>query len=106
MVEMINSFRALHERGLIHGDIRREVIVMKDSDSSDMRIANFGSGEVKSDGYLIAMRRLMDPECFTVQAGIYSLAMTLASLEGGLLENMKRVDINCFTRQTSAECDE
>lgn len=38
MVEIINKFQALHEKGLIHGDIRPEVIVMKGNDFTDIRI--------------------------------------------------------------------
>ena len=86
MVDIINKFQKLHDKSIVHGDIKPENIMMKNNDFSDLRIVDFGlANYVREDSsagtsFYVAPERYKHKQ-LTVEGDIFSLGITFAMME-------------------------
>ena len=87
MLQIISKFQKIHDKKIVHADIKPNNLMTKDDDFDDIRIIDFGmSGYVKEDcrggtPYFIAPEHTKKGSKLSVQADIYSLAVTFAMME-------------------------
>ena len=109
MVDLIRKFQKIHDKNIVHNDIKPANIMMKNNDFSDLRVVDFGfalkvnSISVSGTPYYFAPERHTD---FSVsyKGDIYSLALTFATLEKSGMEGLKGMGSHCFLKPPSEDC--
>lgn len=109
MISLINKYQEIHDKNLIHNDIKPGNIMVTDGEISDVRIVDFGLSDrpgqlnyggtpIYIDPYRFIDRRL------TVEGDIYSLAITFTMLEEKGELKMRAINKDCFDRYPSDKC--
>ena len=86
MLQIISKFKELHEKHIVHGDIKPENLMIKGNDFNDIRIIDFGMSDYKGRASKGGSPYFISPEqqklgYLGVEGDIYSLAVTFAWME-------------------------
>ena len=109
MVNLITKYQKVHDKGIVHNNIKPDNIMMKTNDSSDPRIVDFGlSGKVGSNSLsyspmYLAPERHSTP-ILTYGGDVYSLAISFVMMEESAEEVLKKMKSNCFKSYPNDEC--
>ena len=105
MLDIIDKFIELHQLKVVHSDIKPDNIMMKGKEFTNFKIIDFGVSNYKGDeyiggtpGYLCPARYAPDSDKnkLNYSEDIFSLAMTLAELEGNFKPTLKIIENGCF----------
>lgn len=112
MLNIIDKFVELHQKNIIHSDIKPANIMVKDQSLADFEIIDLGLAGTVGDKHVGGTPRYLAPEGFrsstkfTPQIDIYSLALTLMELELNFFDLLKNVGENCFKNGMTRKCHE
>lgn len=113
MLQMISKFEEIHQKKIIHSDIKPSNIMIKENDFSDIRIIDFGMsdylGKYIKGGtpYFISPELTKKKSKLSVEGDIYSLAATFAMMENSTYIFLStKMDKVCLdpTRKPSDDC--
>ena len=109
MVDLIRKFQNIHNKHIVHSDIKPDNIMMKNNDFNDLRVVDFGfSGKEGTKGVGGSLLYL-PPERYrssflTIQGDIYSLAISLAVMEKSAFKTIHRMNDICFIQTPGRFC--
>ena len=91
MLDIIDRFIELHEKKIVHSDIKPENIMIKSSGFSDIRIIDFRMSKTEGEDFVGGSHGYVPPEVYkdgdessrlSYKNDIFALGMTLGLLEG------------------------
>ena len=108
--DIINKFQQIHSNNIVHSDIKPSNIMLKSNDFSDIRIVDFGLSGIKGLYAIGGSPLYLAPErhqsaALTVQGDIYSLALTLATLEKAAEKSILSMQAYCFIKTPDGDCE-
>lgn len=112
MLQIISKFEEIHQKDIIHADIKPKNLMIRNNDLSDIRIIDFGLSNYKWENSRGGTRFFISPEqknkkVLGFEGDIYSLAVTFASFEFSFTKFMNtKMDRVCFdpTKPPSISC--
>lgn len=105
MLNIIDKYIELHKFNIVHSDIKPSNIMSKDNSISQFRIIDFGLANYKGKKYLGGTHGYLPPERYgegrretslDFTDDVFSLAMTLAELEGDFDYTLSEIKRKCF----------
>ena len=109
MVDLTSKFQELHDRKIVHGDIKPENIMMAGDDFRRVRIVDLGcsdyEGNKKFGGslYYLAPERFYD-YTLTIKGDIYALGVTFISMLVDFSKGLRDLPVGCFELGTQNIC--
>ena len=102
----------LHNKKIIHSDIKPASIVCLDSELQEFELTNLGNGGVEKSMYVGGTNYYFPPEVSPAfserklkpQIDVYSLAITMMSLEIDFEGKCKNIDPDCFKKNLDFGC--
>ena len=111
IIKLIYKFQQIHNKGIVHNDIKPASIMATDKKLTDTRIVNFGvAGKLGEPNYsgtpLFVDPHRFDDASLTFEGDIYSLAITFAVLEEGGEKAIWSIPKKCFLQRPDDSCTE
>lgn len=115
MLDIIDKFIELHQLKVVHSDIKPENIMMKGKEFTNYKIIDFGVSNYEGDEYIGGTPGYLCPERYepdsdkrmlSYNEDVFSLAITLAELEGDFKPALKIIEDGCFEdKQNLKKCE-
>ena len=109
MVDLIRKFQLIHDKHIVHSDIKPENIMMKTKDFSDLRVVDFGLSEKEEKRIVGGSLIYLPPEkhrepYLTTGGDVYSLALTFATMEEAAEKKIFSMKSSCFKNYPNDDC--
>ena len=111
MVDLIRKFQKIHDKNIVHNDIKPANIMMKNNDFSDLRVVDFGVSDRNGTLSLAGTELYFPPErhndyLLTYKGDIYALALTFVMMEKSARKIILGMNGYCFSGNPDNQCRE
>lgn len=109
MVDLATKFQELHDKKIVHGDIKPENLMMKGDDFRTIRIVDLGCSDYEKRQKFGGSLYFLGPERFsdftlTFRGDIYALGVTFISMLGDFSKGLDSLPERCFEIGTQNIC--
>lgn len=112
ILKTLDKLIDLHDKGIIHSDIRPESIASRYIGLEEIELVNLDSAGVIGSNFFGGTFAFLPPEFYpnnkerklSPKLDIYSIAMTIVFLEMDISTEYNKIDDTCFEDQLTEEC--